>query len=59
MGHVGADIHQVADACTTLSFGIALEEFPYLEEKHDEDGLRKLCLGTWQKTNGQCSQRGY
>ena len=43
----------MGDAATALSLGIAFEEFTYLEEQHDEDGLWELGLGTRQKTDGK------
>ena len=39
-------------------FCISLEQFANLKEKHDEDGLRKLRLRTWQEADGQCTQCG-
>ena len=59
MCHVRTDIHQMGDAATALSLGIALEEFTYLEEQHDEDGLWDLGLGTRQKTDGKSADGGH
>ena len=59
MCHVGTDIHEVGNAVTALTFGIALEEFANLEEQHDEDGLRIFCLGTRQETDAQGSDGSY
>ena len=59
MRHVGTYVHQVADALAALPFGIALEQFAYLEEQHDEDSLGKLRLSSRQETDGECPQRGY
>ena len=51
MRHVGADIHQVGDAVTALTLGIALEELAYLEEEHHEHGFGILRLGIWQESD--------
>ena len=53
MGHVGTDIHEVGDAVTALSLGIALEKFTYLEEEHHEDSLQILRLGIRQETDAE------
>ena len=49
----------MGNAATTLSLGVALEEFANLEEQHDEDGFGELCLGTWQETYGKGADGGY
>ena len=49
----------MGNAVATLSLSIALEEFSYLEEKHDKYRLRKLCLCPWQKTDAESSDSGY
>ena len=59
MCHVRTDIHQVRDALTALALSIALEQLAHLEEQHDEDGLRELCLGTWQEADAQGTDGGY
>lgn len=59
MGHVRADIHQMRDARPTLSFGQSLEILAHLEEQHHKDGLSKLALGTWQKTDAEGTDGGH
>ena len=55
MCNVRPDIHQMSDARTALSLGIALKELAYLEEEHHKHCLRELRLCTWQKSDTQCS----
>ena len=55
---VGPDVHQMSDAITALTLGIALEEFANLEEEHDEDRLRKLRLSAWQETDTKGTDGG-
>ena len=58
MRHVWSYIHQVGDALTALTLGIALEEFTNLEEKHHKDRFRKLRLSPRQETNAEGTYRG-
>ena len=58
MRHIRTDIHQVGNTLAALSFGIALEQFSYLEKQHDEDCLREFVLRTRQETDAQRSQCG-
>ena len=57
--YVGTDIHQVRDACATLSLGIALEELTYLKEQHHEDGLWKFRLGARHETDAEGTDGSY
>ena len=59
MGHIRANIHQMRDARPTLSFGQSLEILAHLEEQHHKDGLSKLALGTWQKTDAEGADGGH
>ena len=58
MGDVWTDVHEVGDAVTGLAFGVALEEFTDLEEKHHKDCLRVLGIGTRKETDQQSSDGG-
>ena len=58
MSYVRTDVHEVGDTLTALSLGIALEEFTDLEEEHDEDRLRELCLCSGQETDAECTDGG-
>ena len=53
MRHVRPYVHQMGDAVTALAFGVTLEEFANLEEKHHEDSLWILRLGSGEKTYQQ------
>ena len=53
MRYIRSDIHQMCNALATLSLGIALEQFTYLEEKHHEDGLGELRLCPRQESDAQ------
>ena len=53
MCHVWADIHEVGNAVTALTFGITLEEFANLEEQHDEDGLGELRLSARKEADAE------
>ena len=59
MRHVGTYVHEVGNALTALSLGIALEQLAHLEEEHDEDGFGELGLGIWQEADAQGTYRGY
>ena len=58
MRHVGTDVHEVGDAVAGLALGITLEEFANLEEKHHEDSLGVLRLGSGEKTYQQGTDSG-
>lgn len=59
MYHLRPDIHQVGDALPALPLGIAFEQLAHLEEEHHEDRLRKLRLGSWHETDGECTDGGH
>ena len=59
MYHLRPDIHQVGDALSALPLGIAFEQLAHLEEEHHEDRLRKLRLGSWHETDGECTDGGH
>ena len=59
MYHIRSDVHEVGNALTALSLGIALEQLSHLEEQHDEDSLRKLRLGTRQETDAEGTDGGH
>ena len=58
MSNVGANIHQMGDAITTLTLGIALEELANLEEEHDKHCLGVLRLSTRQETDAEGTDGG-
>ena len=58
MSHIWTDIHQMGDTVAALAFGVTLEEFANLEEKHHENGLRKFVLGTRKEADAESSDGG-
>ena len=56
--HVGTDIHEVGNAVAAFSFGIALEQFSYLEEKHDEYRFGESGLRAGKESYAECPYRG-
>ena len=59
MRHVRPEVHQVSNAASALSLGIALEELANLEEQHDENRLGKLRLGARQETDAESTDGGH
>ena len=57
-GYVGTYVHHFGNRFATSVFGIMLEEFSYLKEKHHKDGFRQLGLAPWEKTDEQGANRG-
>jgi hypothetical protein len=58
MRHIRTDVHEVGDAVAGLALGVTLEEFANLEEKHHEDSLWILRLGSGEKTYQQGTDSG-
>ena len=58
MRHIWTYVHQMGDAVAGLALGVTLEEFANLEEKHHEDSLWILRLGSGEKTYQQGTDSG-
>ena len=48
----------MCDAVAALALGITLEKFANLEEEHDKDGLRELCLSPRQEADAESADGG-
>jgi len=49
----------MSDALAALAFGITLEQLAYLEEEHNEYGLRELGFHTGQEANAKGADSSY
>ena len=56
---IGRDVHHGANRLAALTYGIGLEELPYLVKEHNGCAFRHVRVGVGKEHHSKGSERGY